>query len=228
MENNSEMNTNRWVDHQLAKLNPDGEWQPNATRALARFKERRDARKAGVRKWTWAAAGVIAACVCLLSFSGPRAIILKRPAQVSAAVKTLKEGQPAPGFTLQDANGAAIRLSAYQGKVVLLNFWATWCHGCKLEIPWFMEFASKYKNSGLVVVGVSLDENGWKSAKPYITEKKINYPVVIGNDDMAKQYGVEAMPMTYLIDRHGKVAATHIGMVDKDNTEKEIVQILAR
>jgi hypothetical protein len=113
MENNSDMNTNRWVDQQLAKLNPDVEWQPNATRGLARFKERRDARKAGVRKWTWAAAGVIAACVCLLSFLGSRAIGTKRPAQVSAAVKTMKEGQPAPAFTLQDANGAAIRLSAY-------------------------------------------------------------------------------------------------------------------
>ncbi len=170
-------------------------------------------------------AAVIAACICVTAFL---AITAKHPGKVSADAATLKEGQTPLDFTLPDASGASIRLSDYKGKVVLLNFWATWCHGCKTEIPWFMEFAAKYKDRGLVVLGVSLDDDGWKPVRPYLAERKINYAVVVGSPALAKQYGVETMPMTYLIDRRGRVAATHIGMVDKDNTEKEIVQLLQR
>src|SRR5207247_9924237 len=130
----------------------------------------------------WTVVAVIIACICIVAMLASRAIVTKRPAKVSAAGVTLKEGQAPPDFTLRDANGARIHLSAYRGKVILLNFWATWCHGCKVEIPWFMEFASKFKDHGLVVLGVSLDEDGWKSAKPYVVEKKINYPIVIGGD----------------------------------------------
>jgi peroxiredoxin len=220
MDTNSEMNTNRWVDHHLAKLSPGADWQPNTARAFARFDERRTRVS---RTSTWAVAAIIAACICVIAFL---AIDAKRPEKVSAAAVTLKEGQRPPDFKLRDSTGASIRLSAYKGKVVLLNFWATWCHGCKTEIPWFMEFAAKYKDRGLVVLGVALDDEGWKPVRPYLAEKKINYPVVVGSAALAKQYGVGTMPMTYLIDRRGKVAATHIGMVDKDTTEKEIVQML--
>jgi thiol-disulfide isomerase/thioredoxin len=120
------------------------------------------------------------------------------------------------------ASSESFNLSKYKGKVVLLNFWATWCHGCKLEIPWFMEFQKKYKYSGLAVIGVAMDEDGWKSVKPYIKEKKINYRVVIGNEDLAKQYGVAAMPVTLLIDRQGKIGGSHAGVVDRAGFESEI------
>src|ERR1700693_616896 len=83
----------------------------------------------------------------------------------------------APNFTLSDSKGAAVRLSDYKGKVVLLDFWATWCHGCKTEIPWYMEFQNKYKDTGLSVIGVSMDEDGWKSVKPFVEEQKMNYVV---------------------------------------------------
>jgi len=111
--------------------------------------------------------------------------------------------------------------------VVLLDFWATWCEGCKVEIPWYMEFQKKYNESGLSVVGVSMDEDGWKSVKPFLEEKKVNYPVVIGDWDLAKQFGITALPVTLLIDRDGKVADLHAGMVDKDTFEHEI-QILLK
>jgi peroxiredoxin len=133
----------------------------------------------------------------------------------------------APGFTLPDSKGAPVSLSKYKGKVVLLNFWATWCHGCKLEIPWFMDFQKEYKRRGLAVIGVSMDEDGWKSVKPYIREKQLNYRVVIGNADLAKQYGLESMPMTLLIDRHGKIAASHAGVVDREAFASEIRALLA-
>jgi thiol-disulfide isomerase/thioredoxin len=124
------------------------------------------------------------------------------------------------------ASADSLSLSKYKGKVVVLNFWATWCHGCKLEIPWFMEFQTKYKHSGLAVIGIAMDEDGWKSVKPYIKEKQINYRVVVGNEDLAKQYGLQAMPMTLLIDRRGKIAGSHAGVVDRESFEREIRGLL--
>jgi peroxiredoxin len=132
----------------------------------------------------------------------------------------------APDFTLTDAKGTPIKLSAYKGHVVLLDFWATWCTGCKVEIPWYMEFQNKYKKSGLSAVGVSLDEDGWKSVKPFLHHHKINYPIVIGNWDMGDRFGFSSMPATLLIDRDGKIADLHVGMVDKAAFESEIQTLL--
>ena len=132
----------------------------------------------------------------------------------------------APNFTLSDSKGAAVRLSDYKGKVVLLDFWATWCHGCKTEIPWYMEFQNRYKDKRFSVIGVSMDEDGWKSVKPFIEEQKMNYAVVIGNEALAKLYAVDALPVTLLIDRNGKIAVTHAGLVEKDAFEKEIRALL--
>jgi cytochrome c biogenesis protein CcmG/thiol:disulfide interchange protein DsbE len=132
----------------------------------------------------------------------------------------------APDFQLSDAGGKEIRLSELKGKVVLVNFWATWCHGCQLEIPWYIEFQKTYKERGLVVVGISMDEDGWKSVNPWIKEKKVNYPIVIGNDALGKQFGLDSMPLTVLVDRGGKIAETHSGVVDKEDTEKKIRMLL--
>jgi cytochrome c biogenesis protein CcmG/thiol:disulfide interchange protein DsbE len=149
----------------------------------------------------------------------------------------IPEGQrkPAPNFVLTDAKGETINLSTYKGKVVLLDFWATWCGGCKTEIPWYMEFDAKYKNRGLAVIGVSMDEEGWKTVKPFLALEKdpetgghtaMKYPVVIGNDSLAKQYNLTSMPMTLLIDRDGRIAVSHTGMVDKDDWESKIRSLL--
>jgi cytochrome c biogenesis protein CcmG/thiol:disulfide interchange protein DsbE len=132
----------------------------------------------------------------------------------------------APNFILSDSKGTSVRLSDYKGRVVLLDFWATWCHGCNIEIPWYMEFQNKYKDKGLSVIGVSMDDDGWKSVKPFLEEKKMNYTVVVGNADLAKLYGVDQLPVTLLIDRDGKIANSHAGMVDKNAFEKEISVLL--
>ena len=134
----------------------------------------------------------------------------------------------APDFELSDSKGASVKLSNYKGTVVLLDFWATWCHGCKEEIPWYVEFQRKYKADGFEAIGVAMDDDGWKSVRPFLAENKINYPVVIGDwDKMSKSFGFNGLPVTLLIDRDGRIADFHAGVVDRDAFESEI-QILLK
>ena len=123
-------------------------------------------------------------------------------------------------------NGAAVQLSDYNGKVVLLNFWATWCGGCKVEIPWFIEFETMYGDRGFAVVGVSLDDEGWEVVGPFLDERKVNYVVVLGDPELAARYNLTALPMTLLLDREGEIAFSHVGLVDKANVEKQIQELL--
>ena len=147
---------------------------------------------------------------------------------VSAAAKNEHDRKPAPDFTLKDANGASVKLSDYRGKVVLLNFWATWCGPCQLEIPWFVGFEQQYKNQGFAVLGVSMDEDGWNAVKPYIAEHKMNYRVLLGDDSVTQLYGgVESLPTSFVIDREGKIAfAPHIGLINKNEYINEIQSLL--
>ena len=133
----------------------------------------------------------------------------------------------ASDFSLEDSTGALVKLSGFKGRVVLLDFWATWCTGCKQEIPWYMEFQDKYRKDGLSAIGVSLDDDGWKSVRPYLQEHKINSPIVIGKwEIMGERFGFNSMPATLLIDRNGRIADLHVGMVDKDAFEREIQTLL--
>src|SRR3954463_6542461 len=141
--------------------------------------------------------------------------------------KSTGERKPAPDFTLQDGDGNSVKLSDLRGKVVVVNFWATWCGPCALEIPWFIEFEQQFKSKGLEIVGVSMDEEGWKAIKPYVASHKMNYRVVLGNDSVGQLYGgVDSLPTTFVIDREGRIAATHIGLVSKSDYQDEIVPLL--
>ena len=132
-------------------------------------------------------------------------------------------------FTLKDINGKDVALSSLKGKVVLLDFWATWCEPCKLEIPWFAEFQTKYGSQGFQAIGVSVDDTVEK-LKPYVAKYKMNYPVLVGlnNDDIQNAYGpLWGIPVTALISRDGKICAKHSGISSKQNFEKEIQSLLA-
>ena len=139
----------------------------------------------------------------------------------------LREGDQAPDFRVLADDGRTVSLADYRGKVVLLDFWATWCGPCKLEIPWFEEFQRQHQGKGFAVIGVSMDDEGWEVVKPFLTRLKVNYRVLIGNDQTAQLYGgVDALPTTFLIDREGRIAAVHVGLVDRKEFENGIQQLL--
>jgi len=156
--------------------------------------------------------GIVRNCavICLLLFS---------LSKMNAA--PLTAGHTAPPFVLKQADGKTVSLASHKGQVVLLNFWATWCAPCRVEMPWFEEFSKTYANRGLVVLGVSLDDGGWKAVQPAISKLKVSYPIVLGDGKIMKSYGMgDLLPATFLIDRTGKIRAVKVGFGDKVEFEK--------
>lgn len=137
-------------------------------------------------------------------------------------------GKTAPGFSLKDSSGQSVSFADYKGKVVLLDFWATWCGPCKVEIPWFMDFEREFKDRGFAVLGVSMDEDGWKVVKPYMQNMKMNYRVLLGDDNVSNAYGgLDSLPTTLLIDRQGRIASVHVGItMGKKDFENAISKLL--
>lgn len=141
---------------------------------------------------------------------------------------TAQSGLPrqAPDFSLPDLSGQKLTLSSYRGKVVLLDFWATWCAPCREEIPRFVEMQDKYQAQGLQILGVSMDDSP-EPVREFSQKFHMNYPVVMGNAKTGELYGgILGLPVAYLIDREGRVTSRHIGAIDAAVFEKKIVNML--
>ena len=139
------------------------------------------------------------------------------------ASQTLLFADAAPAWELKDIKGNTVKLSDFKGKVVIVDFWATWCPPCRAEIPNFIALQDKYGKQGLVVVGISVDQGGAPAVASFAGKNKINYPLVLADDKVAEQYGVtEGIPTTFVIDRKGNIVAKHLGLTESDVFEKEI------
>ena len=148
------------------------------------------------------------------------------------------KGKPAPAFTLQDLSGKRVSLADYKGKAVLLNFWATWCGPCKVEIPWLIKLRDQYKSQGFEVLGIESDSYDLSDPKELATYKAgvvkaatsfgIDYPILLGGDSISEPYGgLDGLPNSFYVDRNGVVTAQIVGLADRDEIEANIKKALA-
>ena len=176
------------------------------------------------KKWIVAAAAAVGLAAVAISGVGGESWLSGGPAGACGP-----DARPANlNFTLKDVNGNEVKLSSFKGKVILLDFWATWCGPCKIEIPWFNEFHRKYKDRGLVVIGISADDTV-EQLKPFVAEYKMDYLVLVGQgrDDVQEALGpIWGLPTTLLISRDGKICKTHMGLSPKAEFEKGILGLL--
>jgi len=135
--------------------------------------------------------------------------------EVKKTREGISEGEIAPDFTLKDLKGTEVNLKEFRGKVILLNFWATWCSPCRIEIPSMVELYKRYKDKGLEIIGVNLDKLGKSEVEKFSLEHKINFPVLLNpSGDAAARYGVVVLPTTVFLDRYGKIKGRISGAVD--------------
>ena len=167
------------------------------------------------------------AALVAMTFWADRALKGGKP-----GVKAAAAASPAPQVAIKDLGGRDVSLAQYEGKVVLVNFWATWCGPCRIEIPWLIEFQQKYGPRGFTILGVAMDDEGKPVVEPWVQKERfdvngqqgaINYPILIGNDTIAEKFGgIIGLPTSVLISRDGKKVKTIIGLTDPADLAKAI------
>jgi peroxiredoxin len=186
--------------------------------------------------------GVVFACFALILWSGyqhrhvirstpepaPHEAAVPSAAQETDAVTSPLLGKPAPDFTLRDLAGHPVSLADYRGKAVLINFWATWCAPCQVEMPWFIALQQKYASQGFTVLGIDKDYPEDLSKVPgFVTKMNLNYPVLYGNAKTYAAYGCcDYLPMSYYVDRAGTVRIATVGLGERDTVETYIRRLL--
>jgi thiol-disulfide isomerase/thioredoxin len=152
----------------------------------------------------------IAAIVAAMLFAGIR---MARNNRAGGSATGQLMGNLAPDFDLQTLDGKNLKLSDLRGKAVLLNFWATYCGPCKIEMPWFVELQKQYGPQGFQIVGVAMDDASTEEIAKFAKEMGVNYPILIGKDSVAESYGgVSVLPTTFFVDRDGKLIAREFGL----------------
>ena len=137
------------------------------------------------------------------------------------------ELHPAPAFTLKDIRGRTVRLSDFKGKVVLINFWATWCPPCRAEMPELVKLQKEYESQGLQLVGITLPKYKQRSVSKIISQLRINYPILFGTQKTANLFNVdEVLPVTIIIDRSGTVRDRILGIIAPEEFEEKVKRLL--
>lgn len=177
--------------------------------------------------------GLFRVGLCVLSLGSVQHAIGQK--DVHAVIVDRAQRKPAPSFRLDGGNGKPVRLTDFHGKIVLLNFSATKCGGCILEIPSFIEIQEKYAKQKFTAVGISADipyeglkspQEAWALVKPFVASHHVNYPIVMGSGELVDTYGFRSYPATYLIDKKGRIAALYEGVVSKEDVETNIKTLL--
>ena len=142
---------------------------------------------------------------------------------------SLSRGDSLPAISLPDADGKIWSNSDLEGKVVLLNFWATWCAPCRKEMPYFDEAQKKYGESGFTVVAISVDRKGWEVVRPYLDELQPTYPVLLADDGTTESFGkITSLPTTFFVHRNGTIHSRHVGSMTKSHIMKDIESLLEK
>jgi thiol-disulfide isomerase/thioredoxin len=168
----------------------------------------------------------IAAIVAAMLFAGIR---MARHNRANGPVKGQLMGNLAPDFELPALDGKNLKLSDLRGKAVLLNFWATYCGPCKIEMPWFVELQKQYGPEGFQIVGVAMDDASTEDIAKFSKEMGVNYPILLGQESVGQSYGgVSVLPTTFFLDRDGKLIAREFGLQSRsvfvDHIKKALSQ----
>lgn len=178
------------------------------------------ARRAGIAWVVAACCGLLTAAGCSKGTAPPEGTPVQSPGEATV-IQLLKDPVPVADFAVTDLNGRTISSADLRGKVVLVNFWATWCPPCRAEIPDLIKLQDKYRDK-LVVIGISEDEVPPDEVKAFVAEQKMNYPVAMTTPALAKIFrGVSALPTTFVIGREGKLEQRHVGMLNAEQAELE-------
>ena len=169
--------------------------------------------------------GAVASFVIVLTVPRTAAAALPSRPDAYALIPSASRA-PAPDFALTDLDGHKLTLSQYRGHVVLLDFWAVDCGGCKIEIPWYVAFDKTYRSRGLQLIGIDMYGESPALIRPFMAHSGMTYPVAVGTDAIGARFHVEEMPLTLLIDREGRIALSHAGIVDRGQFERALQQLL--
>lgn len=236
------MDQDRWIEDKLAVLRPAAEWRPDGDAGLRLLRRGQQHRERALKRRAFFGAAATVGAGTLLAFPGTKVAAERCLDACVAGTSAIGEllgigARPdmplgsriaAPEFRVSGADGNPVTLAEFRGRVVVLNFWATWCPPCKAEIPWFIEFQQEFGARGLAVIGISMDEDGWQSVMPFLSRHRVNYRVALGTGELTKEFGgVASLPTTFLIDKAGRIASVHTGLVPRTTYETEIGRLLA-
>ncbi len=225
MARHKHVHVERWVDERLERLSPPASWEPQLTTNRARLT--REMAQTRRRRGVWI---VAAATTFLVLLSLTEMPVVRALAQRCEAWLQVTSRAPArtvlPDLSMVDAQGQPVTLSTLRGHVALVTFWTTTCGQCRTEMAWFTEFQNAYRDRNLVVLGVSLDQDGWTEVTPHLAQQPINYRVVVGDRERTQSTIGPAIPTTLLLDRQGRVAVRHIGFCSKAEYRRDLEKLL--